>query len=228
MNLSQLYGWNRIFLFYGLIFFLLGFAGFLLNEELFLNRIDWGFHQFAADLEPYMRLGKPVANREVAVLSPGANAGVCFWYTADLPEAGFEPVIRQCRVLLQSRVGYVELKTAGGDEKEVGQRCAREYPGYLIIGLDAKRLYPAKHGYRIDLNLGMLNLPAPLVMEQIMEALGDRSRISFQVQPRPGECLKVSWQEGKDGKGITAVVTVLAELLQNRMGQEKERAIVLQ
>lgn len=228
MQLGRFHGWNRIFLFYGLIFFLLGFAGVLFNREGFLSRGDWGFQNFTADLKPYTSLVKPGVNQEVAVLAPGNDAGVCFWHSPSFRDAGFEPEIERCCALLRSQVGPVIVKTAEEGEGDPGKRWAREYPGYVIIGLDAQRLDPAQPGYRIVLSLGMMNLAAPLVMEQVLTALADRPRITFQVQPGAGPWLEIAWQDENPGNKVIPVMTVVAELLHRRTAEGEGRSPRLQ
>jgi hypothetical protein len=182
-------GWIRIYLFYGLIFFLLGLAGGLLGsgwgEEL---RWERGVNMFLADLGKYMNSVIP-ANDAMMVMAGRRRLSVRLAYPANFPGnwGGLEDKIHG----LLGETYYpviIERMDNGGDYQRFWSRWNESGPDRIHVEL---RVIPdLNHGerYRVDLRLVFPQPIKAVVSQQMESVLNEIAAYSFRQIERDSLC----------------------------------------
>jgi len=216
---SKLRGWNRIYLFYGLIFFLLGFAACCLNQTFFWEELAWGFQTFTADLGPYTGRKIPSGNPNIMVMAQPNNIPVCFLYTHRLLTKGLAPVLNECRKDLERQCTKLQFKVVTADFDAVFNHWIRENPRSIVIGLNIREPSAGDQTWEIDLKFSVTDLALVPLMERVVEVLRDRPSLTFRLQKKIPGCLEVSWQEagGAAASSIPTTVGLLLEVLPMRI-----------
>lgn len=212
MILIKFKGWNRIYLFYGLIFFLLGFTGYLFDNPAFVRRLSGAGNNLLLALRSGdWALG---SNRELAVLAEPDRTPVRILYPKCLRNHGLESELRQCQKALAGRLAQVKLEMITADFDSNFRRRAAEGRG-ITMGVNLIALSPGAAGFQIELRLSApLIKPLPLI-EQTIAVLADRSPLTFRLQQGDRDWFSLFWYAtARDDCLLRTVILSLLERMQ--------------
>lgn len=216
----KLHGWNRIYLFYGLIFFLLGFGACCLDKPFIWRRLAGDIQVFTADLGSFVGWERSSANADLAVMAKPATVTVCFLYPHPLLTGCLASVLSRCRQELEQQKVNFKLQGVTEDFDKAFHRWVCENPGSIIIGLNSTGS-SASGNRKINLKFRKVNLdPVPL-LEQAVAILKDRPLLTFRLQGKVYDCLEIIWEEAETvDSDIPDTVKLLLKALQVQATKE--------
>jgi hypothetical protein len=220
--------WRKIYLFYGLIFFLLGWVGVNLSASRGLTGLGAGFRGFAADLRSYTAVTPDAASPAVAVFAPAAPATIEIFYPERLAKCFVAP-LPQLQKRLARRFARVEMKAVNRNVNFAEWFAGRvvKYPGQVVVGLELINSQPQ----RSEVHLWLRTVTAPPLAELAnkLDFLPDAAKITVNLQQTSGFLWEVSWVEtDPSGSTIPIVVAVGAETIISQDGASFEQQPVLQ
>jgi hypothetical protein len=212
-GLSYFHGWNKIYLCYGLIFFLLGVFGCLSGGALMLNSRGVRVRELATKWRAYLTGAPEVAGPATAVFSEQKNEVIKFLYPERL-QRDYGGWLAQLQKRLTTQLGGAQIITivlkTGSSEWFPGE--AEKYLDGPLVGLDLFSLGLNRWQNRLWLS-GASGLP-PGWLEHILTTLPEGTAISFKLRRAPGFLVEVTWEANEPvGVALASVIAMLAEIV---------------
>jgi hypothetical protein len=225
MGMGYFGDWKKIYLFYGLIFFWLGWGGWHLSVCGGLTGLSALAQGLTADLRSYTATASDATSRAVAVSAPAALETVTFFY----PESGAGLPLPQVQKILAGRFAQVEMRAVNQNVNFAEWFATRvvKYPGQVVAGLDLTSF----RSQRSVVRLWSRTLAAPPLTQlaQKLNCLPKTAQITVKFQPNFGFLWEVSWAEtDRAGATIPQAVTVWAETMVSQNSASVKRQPVLE
>jgi hypothetical protein len=208
------YGWIRIYLFYGLIFFLLGFAGSFLENGWDESWLAQSFNIFLADLGKYMN---PVnsGDNPVMVMAGRSKLSIRLFYPAcAAEELGVTP--DRIRSLLE---GYyhpviIESFQDRAQYQQYWSRWSDDEPDRIRVGINVISYSDKRDRYQVDLGLAFPRQLQEIASRQMENALGGAASYTLRHILRNSRCRRVYyWNQAGSLKPVLLKITkALAEI----------------
>jgi hypothetical protein len=221
-------GWKKIYLFYGSIFFLLGWVGGCLRAPDGLTGLSAGLQKFTTDLRLLAAVAPDDLTPAVAVLAPASTAAVTFFYPESIAEHSVT-LTSQLQKALTRHFARVEMKAVNRnvDFFKWFAGMAGKYPGQVVAGLEIVNWQPQRN--EVHLWLWTVTTPPLPQLVKKLNFLPDAAQISVKIQRNSGFFWEVSWVEtAPTGSTIPMVVAAWAETMSSQAGAFPEQRPVLQ
>jgi hypothetical protein len=222
-------GWQKIYLFYGTIFFLIGGLGVSLNNFDGLSGVVAGLKRLTADLHSHTAVISDGTGQTVAVGAPQRAATITFYYPKSRTENSLSPLIRLQKILAGrfTRVKMIPLNRNIDFAAWFAAMTVRD-PGRVIAGLELAKAADRSAAT----HLWLYTLTAPPLDRLIpnLNFLPDGAQITVQLRRRQfGYLWKVSWEEsGQPGINWEQVIALWTEIIRCQGVINRKRQPVLQ
>jgi hypothetical protein len=201
-------GWIRIYLFYGLIFFMLGLAGSLLGsgwgEE---PRMGRGFTMFRAELGKYMNSVIP-GNDTMMVMADRSRYSLRLLYPAGAT-GDWGGITEKMRGLLGETYYpvIVERFDNSGDYQRLWSRWSEVEPDQVGMGLNLIPVGKRQGRYRVQLGLAFPVKLRGITLEQMENVLGGIPSYTLR-QIRRGDVCRQDYHWDQSGDWETVLMAV--------------------
>jgi hypothetical protein len=208
-------GWVRIYLFYGLIFFLLGLAGSLLEsgwaEE---PRLGRGLNILFANLGKYMNPVIP-GNNTMMVLAGRNRLSIRLLYPVGIPGKRVAMPDKIRRLLGETYYPVdVERFKSSGDYQRLWSRCSNVGADQIGVGLNIIPVVNRKDRYRVQLGLAFPIQLREAMMQQMENVFKEIPSYSLRQIRRGYLCRQdYHWEQSGDLESVlTAFSNALAAI----------------
>jgi hypothetical protein len=209
--LSYFRGWIKIYLCYGLIFFLLGVFGYLSGSR--WNSRGGPVREVAIKWRAYLTGTPEEASPAVAVFSAPKKEVVKLLYPERL-QRSYGGWLARLQKRLTTRFGGAPIITIAikTESSEWFASAAKKYPEGLLVGLD---LFPlGQNRWQNRLWLSDVSGLSSGWLEQIATTLPEGTAISVKLRHVPGFLVEMTWEADQPvGAALDNVITTLAELV---------------
>jgi hypothetical protein len=218
---AQAREWLKVYLFYGILFFSVGFVGYLLNNNAAgLNDSVGYFRKILTDIPVVKELERWRSEREIPVFSNFSEPVVFFVYPADeqsgeffrMRKAELENHFKQVTAVPVTEAGewdqqLASLSSGSGDHILIGMKTT------VITGKNAKNIIGQNHLF--------LNLPDrfwPSFFQQSILSLSSRLPSITIRQHTQGDCpifefiYEESAGSGKDDQAFNCLIDILEKM----------------
>jgi hypothetical protein len=202
-------GWIRIYLFYGLIFFLLGLAGSLLQsgwgDE---SRLGRGLNLFWAGLGEYMNSVIP-GNDTMMALAVRSRFSFRLLCPAGATGDGGEIAAKMRRLLGEAYYPVtVERFDNSGDYRRLWSRWSEVGADQMGMGLNVIPVGKRRDRYRVQLGLAFPLKLREITLQQMENVLGGMPSYSLRQLRRGYLCRQdYSWEQSGEWEPVLTAVT---------------------
>jgi hypothetical protein len=229
IEMSGFQGWKKIYLFYGVVFFLLGGMGVCLNTATGLSGFVVGLRRLAADLHSYTDVIPGETGQTVAVGAAPSTATITFYYPKSWAENSTTPLL-QLHKILTERFSRVEMKPVNRNIDFAAWLAAITVkdPGRVIAGLELPKTF--ERCAATHLWLRTLTAPPLDRLTPNLSFLPDGAQITVKLRQRQLGCIwEISWEEpGQPGANWEPVIALWREIIRWQGLICRERQPVLQ